>query len=167
MTNRAKNTSDVGYVLKGEGFKQTKPGYASRPEIRQAEIQHRVLSQNVDFEKMDRTYGKPLKPRHLEDPMSAILAWGEFDEHVKNDFTSAKGAFSEKFKINKMGVSFITEKQDNFRDHVKARQLSKEQRIVDYLQDEGQVLTKKKVNKNLLEKELMKDFSTFTTEYRE
>ena len=50
--------------------------------------------------------------------MDVVLAWGEFDPPVKNDFTSGKGAFQEKYKINKMGVEFISEKQDNFRDPV-------------------------------------------------
>lgn len=50
--------------------------------------------------------------------MNVILAWGEFDPPVKNDFTTNKGAFTEKYKINKMGVEFISEKQDNYRDHI-------------------------------------------------
>ena len=48
--------------------------------------------------------------------MDVILGWGEFDPPVKNDFTTNKGAFQEKNKINKMGVEFISEKQDNFRN---------------------------------------------------
>jgi hypothetical protein len=56
-----------------------------------------------------------------------VLAWGEFDPPVKNDFTSAKGAFQEKYKINKMGVEFITEKQDNFRHPVNRVQQPKEE----------------------------------------
>ena len=48
--------------------------------------------------------------------MNEILAWGEYDPPVKNDFTNNKCAFQEKYKINKMGVEFITEKQDNFRN---------------------------------------------------
>ena len=48
--------------------------------------------------------------------MNEILAWGEYDPPVKNDFTTNKGAFQEKNKINKMGVEFISEKQDNFRN---------------------------------------------------
>jgi|TARA_B110000305_G_C19163022_1_gene503512 hypothetical protein len=42
--------------------------------------------------------------------MNEILAWGEFDPPVKNDFTTNKTAFQEKNKINKMGVEFISEK---------------------------------------------------------
>ena len=112
--------------------------------------------------------------------MAEILGWGlhcELDEYrnirttaddpYKNDFTSSKGAFTEKYKINKMGVHFISEKQDNYRDHYEAKVKDKEERIVDYLQKEGQHLTRKKVFRNTLEKELMKDFTTFTTEYRE
>ena len=59
--------------------------------------------------------------------MKTILAWGEFDPPVKNDFTSSKHAFTMKYKINKMGVDYITEKQDNFRDHLKNRVTSKEE----------------------------------------
>lgn len=99
--------------------------------------------------------------------MSEILGWGEYDEPYKNDFTSSKGAFTEKYKINKMGVHFISEKQDNFRNHLESQTVPKEDRIVDYLQNEAQHLTRKKMYRNTLEKELMKDFSTFTTEYRE
>jgi len=51
--------------------------------------------------------------------MSDIMAWGRYDPPVKNDFTNNKAAFTEKFKINKMGVDFITEKQDNFRHPTK------------------------------------------------
>ena len=42
------------------------------------------------------------------------MAWGKFDPPVKNDFTNNKQAFQEKYKINKMGVEFISEAQDNF-----------------------------------------------------
>lgn len=48
--------------------------------------------------------------------MNEILGWGEYDPPVKNDFTTNKGAFQERFKLNKMGVEFISEKQDNFRN---------------------------------------------------
>ena len=99
--------------------------------------------------------------------MSTILAWGEFDPPVKNDFTSSKGAFTEKYKINKMGVDFITEKQDNFRDHHLRQKIGKDEIIMDYLQNENQRLIREKVHRNQLEKQLMKDFTTFTTEYRE
>lgn len=99
--------------------------------------------------------------------MSEILGWGEFEMPVKGDFTSKKGVASEQYKINKMGVRFISEKQDNYRNHHENQTLPKETRIVEYLQNEGQHLTRKKVARNQLEKELMKDFTTFTTEYRE
>ena len=75
------------------------------------------LNPKTDF---NRLYGKKQMLRHLDPDMNKVLAWGEFDPPVKNDFTSAKGAFQEKYKINKMGVEFISEKQDNFRDpHVR------------------------------------------------
>ena len=48
--------------------------------------------------------------------MSDIMSWGRFDPPVKNDFTKNKSAFQERYKINKMGVDFISEAQDNFRD---------------------------------------------------
>jgi hypothetical protein len=94
--------------------------------------------------------------------MRVILAWGEFDPPVKNDFTTSKGAFAEKYKINKMGVEFISEKQDNFRDHKQAMNRPKNERVVDYLQNENQGLIKKKIYNNLLEKDEM---TKFTTEY--
>lgn len=75
--------------------------------------------------------------RHLDPDMDQVLAWGEFDPPVKNDFTSAKGAFQEKYKINKMGVEFISEKQDNFRHPANRVQQPKEDQIVDYVQKEN------------------------------
>ena len=62
--------------------------------------------------------------------MRVILAWGKFDPPVKRDFTTNKGAFTEKYKINKMGVDYISEKQDNFRDHLRDKQVPKADRIV-------------------------------------
>jgi len=58
--------------------------------------------------------------------MNEILAWGEYDPPVKNDFTGNKGAFQEKYKINKMGVEFISESQDNFRNPQKKVNSSKQ-----------------------------------------
>ncbi len=58
------------------------------------------------------------------------MAWGEHDPPVKNDFTGDKGAFQLKNKINKLGVNFISESQDNFRQH--GAKPTNEQ-IVDYL----------------------------------
>lgn len=80
--------------------------------------------------------------------MKTILAWGEFDPPVKNDFTSSKGAFIEKYKINKMGVDYITEKQDNYRDHMRNKLISKEQQIVEYLTTENQDKIKRKIYRN-------------------
>ena len=87
--------------------------------------------------------------------MSVILAWGRFDPPVKNDFTTSKGAFSEKYKINKMGVDFISEKQDNYRHHLRDMHIPKAERIVEYMQGENQDLTRKKIYNNLLEKDEM------------
>lgn len=47
--------------------------------------------------------------------MSEIMSWGGSDPPNKNDFTTNKGAFQLKYKINKMGVGFISEAQDNYR----------------------------------------------------
>jgi ABC-type transporter MlaC component len=69
--------------------------------------------------------------------MSEILGWGEFDPPVKNDFTTDKGAFQEKNKINKMGVEFITEKQDNFRNPFNIKGMSKVDQIIEYLKEEN------------------------------
>ena len=65
--------------------------------------------------------------------MSTILAWGEYDTPVKNDFTNNKGAFQEKYKINKMGVEFISEKQDNFRNPQVKMNVAKSEQIVEYV----------------------------------
>jgi len=48
--------------------------------------------------------------------MSEIMSWGGSDPPTKNDFTTNNGAFQLKYKINKMGVGFISEAQDNFRN---------------------------------------------------
>lgn len=49
--------------------------------------------------------------------MKEIIAWTAA-EPVKTDFTSDKGAYTLKNKINKLGVPFISEAQDNFRNHI-------------------------------------------------
>jgi hypothetical protein len=59
--------------------------------------------------------------------MKEILSWGEYDPPNKHDFTTNKGAFFERFKINKMGVHFISEKQDNFRDPLLRKTQPKEE----------------------------------------
>ena len=41
----------------------------------------------------NKLYGKKQNLRDQDPAMSEIMAWGEFDPPVKNDFTSAKGAF--------------------------------------------------------------------------
>ena len=102
--------------------------------------------------------------RHLDPAMQEILAWGEFDPPIKNDFTSAKHAFQERYKINKMGVEFISEKQDNYRDPARKVNQPKDAQIVDYVQDENQVIIKKKIYNNLIDKDHMEFFST---EYRD
>lgn len=113
------------------------------------------LNPKTDF---NRLYGKKQMLRHLDPDMDKVLAWGEFDPPVKNDFTSAKGAFQERYKINKMGVEFISEKQDNFRDPVVRVQQPKEDQIVDYVQKENQNVTKKKIYNNLVDKDHMEFF---------
>jgi hypothetical protein len=95
--------------------------------------------------------------------MSKILAWGENDPPVKRDFMSNKNAFTEKTKINKMGVNFISEKQDKFRDPKKDETMTKEQRIMEYLKEENQTVIRHKIYNNLLEKDEMENH---TTEYR-
>ena len=69
--------------------------------------------------------------------MNIILGWGEYDPPVKNDFTSNKGAFFEQYKINKLGVEFISEKQDNYRDPGDKVGAAKDEIIVKYLKDEN------------------------------
>ena len=40
LSKRHKVTNEVKGVLQGEGFKDSKPRYVSRPNIQKAEIQH-------------------------------------------------------------------------------------------------------------------------------
>jgi len=96
--------------------------------------------------------------------MDEILAWGEYDPPVKNDFTTNKGAFQEKNKINKMGVEFISEKQDNFRNPTNIKGMSKVDQIIEYLKEENQALIREKIHRNMIDKEHMAKFST---EYRD
>lgn len=120
-----------------------------------------AMNPRIDFK---RLYGKKQMLRHLDPGMDEVLAWGEYDPPVKNDFTCSKGAFQEKYKINKMGVEFISEKQDNFRDPVLRETQPKEEQIVDYVQKENQNVIKKKIFNNLVDKDHMECFST---EYRQ
>ena len=96
--------------------------------------------------------------------MSNILAWGELEGPMKSDFTANKGAFTEKYKINKMGVNFISEQQDNFRDHLAAEKISKESQIVDYLQNENQRLIRNKLFRNKMD---LTSAKKFNSEYRD
>lgn len=61
---------------------------------------------DIDYK---RLYGKQQNLRHLDPQMSEIMSWGGSDPPNKNDFTTDKGAFQLKYKINKMGVGFISE----------------------------------------------------------
>ena len=112
--------------MTGYGFKQNKPSYTSHPDIQKTEIHHQVLAQSDMTKHYDTIYGKQQNLRFLDPEMSEILAWGEYDPPVKNDFTGNKGAFQEKYKINKMGVEFISESQDNFRNPQKKVNSSKQ-----------------------------------------
>lgn len=44
--------------MTGAGFKKVKPRYTSRPETRKVEVQHQVLSHDVDSAFHNRLYGK-------------------------------------------------------------------------------------------------------------
>jgi len=63
-----------------------------------------------------------------------------------------------------MGVEFISEKQDNFRNPAVKMNVAKDEQIVEYVQQENQALIKGKIFKNLVDKDHMKNFST---EYRD
>lgn len=63
-----------------------------------------------------------------------------------------------------MGVEFISEAQDNFRNHENKKNKTKEEEIIDYLQNDNQKLTRKKIYNNMIDKEQM---DHFTTEYRQ
>ena len=62
-----------------------------------------------------------------------------------------------------MGVEFISEATDNFRDHF-SKDKSEEAQIIRYLQEDNLRKTKQKIYNNLKDKELM---TKLTTEYRE
>lgn len=116
LKDRHRQTNEVKDVMTGYGFKKNKPEYTSHPDVQKTEIHHQVLAETDYRRHYDTIYGKQNNLRHLDPPMNEILAWGEFDPPTKNDFTGDKGAFQEKYKINKMGVEFISESQDNFRN---------------------------------------------------
>ena len=63
-----------------------------------------------------------------------------------------------------MGVGFISEKQDNFRDPRVKCDVPKTEQLKDFVQNENQTLIREKIYNNLLEKDEME---RFTTEYRE
>lgn len=163
LAERHKQTREVKDILSGEGYKTIKPQYVSRPDIRQAEISHQHLNEPGRFADHKILYGKKQNLRHLDPEMSVVLAWGENDPPVKRDFISNKNAFTENTKINKMGVNFISEKQDKFRDPVINEKQSKEDQLLNYLQHENQTVIRQKIYNNLLEKDEMENF---TTEYR-
>ena len=104
-------------MLTGQGFKQVKPSYVSKPDLSLTEIHHQALHQMGVPEENKKLYGLPSQPRDHDPSMAAIFSWGENDPPVKNDFTANNGAFTLKHKINKLGVQFVSEKQDNYRDH--------------------------------------------------
>lgn len=164
LAERSKQTKEVRDVLNGEGYKKVKPHYISKPDIRGAEVAHQNLHGNFNkLEDHDRLFGKKQNLRDQDPSMRKILAWGQYDAPVKNDFTSSKQAYEEKTKINKMGVHFITEKQDNYRDPQGKIDIDKKDRLVEYLQNENQTFIRNKIHKNLLDKDEMENF---TTEYR-
>ena len=114
--------------MSGEGFNR-KLSYTSKPDFKKTEQQHQALAQRIDeneIESWEKEYGIKQNLRDRDPPMSDIMSWGKFDPPVKNDFTTNKSAFHEKFKINKMGVEFISEAQDNFREPYSAKKRSKE-----------------------------------------
>jgi len=116
LAERHKSTKEVKDILTGEGFKKVKPKYVSKPDLTTAEVHHQHLEQPNRFADHTILYGKKENLRDQDPPMSEVLGWGEFDPPVKHDFISNKNAFTEGTKINRMGVTYITEKQDKFRD---------------------------------------------------
>ena len=154
-------------MLSGHGFNNNRPFYTSKPDTRKLEVHHQVLCPETAIDHdYKRLYGKQQNLRHLDPAMSDILAWGGADPPVKNDFTTDKGAFQLKYKINKLGVDFISEAKDNFRNPGDADKLTMNEQIVDYMQNHNQKLIKKKIYKNIVEKEMLNP-ENFTTEYRE
>lgn len=163
LAERHKQTREVKDILSGEGYKKIKPQYVSKPDIKQAEVCFQHLNEPDRFADHRILYGKKQNLRHLDPDMSVVLAWGENDPPVKRDFISNKNAFTENTKINKMGVNFISEKQDKFRDPNANEKKTKEDQLLEYLQHENQTVIRQKIYHNLLEKDEMENF---TTEYR-
>jgi len=59
LAARHKQTNEVKDVLTGAGFKKVRPSYSSRPDTRQTEVQHQVLSnEQGQFQDYDHLYGK-------------------------------------------------------------------------------------------------------------
>ena len=151
--------------MTGAEFKKVVPKYQSRPDLKKTEIHHQYLCHDKNkFHDLTILYGKKQNLRDTDPPMKEILGWGEYDPPVKSDFTSNKGAFFEKYKINKLGVEYISEKQDNFRDPAAKVNGSKVDMIIQYLKEENQRQIKQKIYNNLIDKEQMAHFST---EYRD
>lgn len=137
LAERHKSTTEVKQILTGEGFKKVKPKYVSKPDMTTAEVHHQHLEQPNKFADHTILYGKKQNLRHLDPSMGVVLGWGEYDPPVKHDFISNKNAFTENTKINKMGVTFISEKQDKFRDPNARDKMNKAEELVQYLQNEN------------------------------
>ena len=50
LTERQRDTTEVKEILTGAGFKKIKPKYTSKPGLEHVEVQHQVLSHDVDIE---------------------------------------------------------------------------------------------------------------------
>ena len=109
-----------------------------------------------------REFGIKQNLRHLDPAMSMVLAWGGEDPPVKNDFTSNKSAFQLRTKINKLGVTFVSEALDNYR--IQNPDASQVDAIIQYVKHENQRLIKQKIFNNIRDQELM---AHFTTEYQD
>ena len=58
LNERQRDTAEVKEILTGAGFKKIEPKYSSKPGIKHTEVQHQVLSHDVDKEFETRLYGK-------------------------------------------------------------------------------------------------------------
>ena len=112
-------------------------------------MQHQALFDEPEDHETDdmceHEYGLRLKKRTDEPPMSQLLSWGMYDPPIRNDFIKNKDAYQARFKINKLGVEFISETRDKFSEPCCNKKYTKEQQIVKYLQHDNQRLIKKKL----------------------
>lgn len=117
-------------VVEDEGPEIYRKSYGSksnigRPRWNDQETKEQWEARVDQFEAEQREIQRYRDHKKTEVDRLGVFQWGGVDPPVKNDFTKPSHAFGDRYKINKMGVHFITEKQDNFRNPVAVDGLSK------------------------------------------